>query len=348
MPKISVIIPVYNVEKYIRQALDSVVNQTLQDIEIICINDCTPDNSFEIVKEYVSKDSRFVLLEQETNQGQGVARNRALDIATGEYIMFLDPDDWFELDACEKAYNQISKNKNEIVFFNLYIQKEKKWGYKSSISKRINDFGLVLDNQHLKLADLDMIQLPAAWTWCQIYSRNFLNKNNIRYSNERFLEDLHFFIKAWINSKDVSILNEPLYNYRKTKTKTFDYASYFEHVLSSKEKAYLLICESENKIAFLKQFTPYRIKSDIHWLRTFSRSNKKIRKDFYNRIKTTFEKIQKEFSQEIIIEHNKYEDFLLITKCNSWEEYRLKRILRKILKIITFQLKKRNFINAAK
>ena len=120
MPKVSVIIPVYNVEKYITQALDSVVNQTLVDIEIICVNDCTPDKSFEIVKEYALKDKRFSLLELELNQGQGVARNKALEIAKGDYIMFLDPDDWYELDACEKAYNQISKNNNEMVFFNLY------------------------------------------------------------------------------------------------------------------------------------------------------------------------------------------------------------------------------------
>ena len=106
MPKISIIIPVYNVENYIKQALDSVVNQTFKDIEIICINDCTPDKSFEIVKEYAKNDDRFVLIEQETNQGQGVARNIGIEKASGEYIMFLDPDDWFALNACELTYNQ--------------------------------------------------------------------------------------------------------------------------------------------------------------------------------------------------------------------------------------------------
>ena len=112
-PLVSVIIPVYNAEKIVGYTLDSVINQTLTDIEIICVNDCTPDKSFEIVKEYAAKDSRFILIEQEINQGQGVARNRALDIAKGDYIMFLDPDDWYELDACEKAYSQITKNKDK-------------------------------------------------------------------------------------------------------------------------------------------------------------------------------------------------------------------------------------------
>ena len=277
MPKISIIIPVYNVEKYIRQALDSVINQTLTDIEIICVNDCTPDNSFEIVKEYAAKDSRFILIEQETNQGQGVARNCALDIAKGDYIMFLDPDDWYELDACEKVYSQITKNKNEIVFFGLYIQKESGKKYRKRVYNRFKNFISVIENQHINLAEIENIYLPAVWTVVQIYSRDFLNKHNIRYSTERFGEDLQFFIKSWINSKDVSVLNEPLYNYRQTRVKTIDYTKYFEHSLSTKEKAYQIICESENKDTYLKQFIPYKINSDIHWLKVFAGSNKNIK-----------------------------------------------------------------------
>ena len=111
MTKVSIIIPVYNRENYLPKALDSAVNQTLKDIEIICIDDCSTDNSLGILKEYASKDNRIIVLEQKENQGQGVARNRALDIAKGEYIMCLDSDDWLELNACELAYNQISKNK---------------------------------------------------------------------------------------------------------------------------------------------------------------------------------------------------------------------------------------------
>ena len=120
MPKISVIIPVYNVKKHIRQALDSVVNQTLSDIEIICIDDCSTDSSFEILQEYARKDERIILLKQEQNKGAGPARNRGLDTAAGDYIMFLDPDDWYELTACEEAYNQITKYNNDFVMFNYY------------------------------------------------------------------------------------------------------------------------------------------------------------------------------------------------------------------------------------
>ena len=91
--KITVIIPVYNVEKYLQKALDSIINQTLKDIEIICVDDCSTDSSFEILQEYGQKDSRIKILQTDANSGPGIARNKALDIAQGEYILFVDPDD---------------------------------------------------------------------------------------------------------------------------------------------------------------------------------------------------------------------------------------------------------------
>ena len=97
MPKISVIIPVYNAEKYLRVCLDSVVNQTLEDIEIICVNDGSTDKSSNILKEYAEKDGRIIILTQK-NQGAAIARNKGISVAKGEYLSLLDCDDFFELD----------------------------------------------------------------------------------------------------------------------------------------------------------------------------------------------------------------------------------------------------------
>ena len=94
-PKVSVIIPVYNVEDYLRQCLDSVINQTLKDIEIICVDDGSTDKSLEILHEYEKKDSRITVLTQK-NQYAGVARNVGMSVATGKYFVFLDSDDFFE------------------------------------------------------------------------------------------------------------------------------------------------------------------------------------------------------------------------------------------------------------
>lgn len=97
MTKVSIIVPVYNVEKYLKRCLDSLVNQTLKDIEIICVNDGSTDGSLAILDEYVRNDDRIVVINQE-NSGQSVARNRGIDVAKGEYIGFVDSDDWVSED----------------------------------------------------------------------------------------------------------------------------------------------------------------------------------------------------------------------------------------------------------
>lgn len=331
--KVSVIIPIYNVEKYIRKALESVVNQTLKEIEIICVNDCTPDNSMQIVEEFAKVDERFVIINQETNQGQGVARNCALGVAHGEYIMFLDPDDWFELDACERAYNQISKNQNEMVFFNLYSWKERKGklGKRILNTTRLKPFEEVKDNPHVNLRELNTNWIVASWTVMQIYKKVFLNKYNIRYSEDRFTEDIPFFIKACIYSTDISILDEPLYNYRKKVGDTV--INYFEHaesIFAAKKKAREIIFESGLKDIFWKNYILYEIGSDTLHFKNFTKANKKIRKEFFTRIKAKFEEISQEFSKDFLKQSISYRDFNLILECKSYEEYRIKRLIRKV------------------
>ena len=120
MPKVSVIIPVYNVEKYLSECLDSVVNQTLKDIEIICVNDGSPDGSAEILEEYAQKDNRIKVITQE-NRGVSEARNSGLKIASGEYIAFLDSDDYIDLKFFEQLYKRgIESNSDVVVCENIY------------------------------------------------------------------------------------------------------------------------------------------------------------------------------------------------------------------------------------
>ena len=118
MAKVSVIIPVYNVEKYLRKCLESVVNQTLKDIEIICVNDGSTDSSALILDEYARNDNRIKVYTQE-NQGQGAARNMALELAQGDYIAFVDSDDWLEVSALEELYKFITEKGAEAVVFDF-------------------------------------------------------------------------------------------------------------------------------------------------------------------------------------------------------------------------------------
>lgn len=118
-PKISIIVPVYNVEQYLRQSLDSLVNQTYPNIEIVAINDGSPDNCIGILREYAARDARVVIIDKK-NEGVAAARNDAMKVARGDYFMFADGDDWIELNACERLIKVMAEYKPDVVMYSYY------------------------------------------------------------------------------------------------------------------------------------------------------------------------------------------------------------------------------------
>lgn len=207
MAKISVIVPVYNVEEYLRESLDSIVNQTFQELEIICVNDGSTDSSLEILKEYAGKDSRIKIINQE-NQGQGAARNNAIEIATGEYLGFVDPDDWIEPDMYEKAYNAIKNTDLDFVEFysvNRFINKP------STISKT----SVIPINKIYNPLDYPEFIFKRFAAWNKLFKTDFIKRNNIKFGKGRLAEDQIFTIKARCLANGSYFIDEALYNYRK-------------------------------------------------------------------------------------------------------------------------------------
>ena len=135
MVKVSIIVPVYNVEKYLSTCLDSLINQTLTDIEIICVNDGSTDSSLAILKDFANKDSRIKILDKQ-NEGVSVARNLGIEVATGQYLMFVDSDDYLIENACEKALNIIEYDGSDICIFAHYDLVDEKL-VKSGVNKDI-------------------------------------------------------------------------------------------------------------------------------------------------------------------------------------------------------------------
>ena len=212
MPTFSIIVPVYNVEKYLPKCLDSLVNQTYSDIEIICINDGSPDNSLSILEEYAKNDNRIKIINQE-NQGVSVARNVGIDNATGDYIIFVDADDWIELNACEILSTKLSEQPDIICFkYNVNkkiknkITKSKNLNYKYTKIDTILEF-----NSHYKNIINDMGNLMCCG---RIYRTEFIKNNKIYYpENITVLEDAIFCIKNFLYNPKVLFFNEYLYNY---------------------------------------------------------------------------------------------------------------------------------------
>lgn len=218
MPKVSVIIPVYNVEKYLRECLDSVVNQTLKDIEIICINDGSPDNSLAILEEYAKKDSRIRIINKK-NQGQSIARNIGINLAKGEYVVFIDPDDYFRLDALEKMYAKITETKVDIVISHCQAfaddkscnkQQKKVANFNKFLTpKTIDSLDITIDNLEFYLEEIPIM------LWGKMFSLEFLNKNNIRIINKNIVhEDDGFNIKVLSSFPKISVIENLSVMYR--------------------------------------------------------------------------------------------------------------------------------------
>ena len=191
MPKVSVIIPVYNTEKYLRKCLNSVCNQTLSDIEIICIDDCSTDNSLNILKEYSSKDERIKLIEFKENKGAAVARNTGIDEAKGEYIGFIDSDDYPETELFyEHLYNN-AKEKDADISKGAY--KDSETGY---IDETIN--AKILENKNNFCS-----------TYCSAIFRNdFIKGNSIKFPELRDMEDPVFAFNCALKANKVEIVPE--------------------------------------------------------------------------------------------------------------------------------------------
>lgn len=219
---ISVIIPVYNVELYLDDCVNSVINQSYSNLEVILVDDCSPDRSGEMCDEWAEKESRIKVIHKKKNEGLGYARNSGLEVATGDYILFLDSDDFFDLKLCEKALNRLKEENADICVFG-----HKK--YYNGIAKSHRSFDGINDNYEGKdiinefLAktigqDADEAGMPKIGmsAWRVLYKASVILENNIRFCSERdyLNEDLFFRIDVCKSISKVAILKEDLYFYR--------------------------------------------------------------------------------------------------------------------------------------
>lgn len=204
-PKVSIVVPVYNVAEYLTECLESLVSQSLKDIEIICVNDGSTDNSLEILEKYALCDNRVKIITQE-NRGQGHARNAAILVASGEYIGFVDSDDWVCTEYFERLYNasqnvDICLTKSIISVDNSNRNlKEMQWEQKD-IKKH-----LLKKNCHC---------------WNKIYKRDFILNNSIFFHGAtNRIEDNYFSVKAIVSAKAINCIDDVSYYWRKNMLST--------------------------------------------------------------------------------------------------------------------------------
>lgn len=211
MVKVSVIIPVYNTEKYLEKCLNTIINQTLKDIEIICVDDGSSDRSLDILHEYEQKDERIIVLTQK-NLHAGVARNTGLSIAKGEYLSFLDSDDWFELNMLEEMYNKAEEDKSDIVVC----------GWKSynnvtgSIIRTATIDQKFVEKSPFNPKDFsdDLFSVAYSNPWTKLFRRSFFIENNLKFEPCKVCNDMTCVCTALAIANKISIINKPFIYYR--------------------------------------------------------------------------------------------------------------------------------------
>lgn len=218
METISIIVPIYNVEKYLTRCIESLIAQTYTQLEIILVNDGSKDNSLKICQEYAARDNRIIVIDKE-NEGVAIARNTGIDRAKGEYVAFIDPDDWVEPEMYGSLLNHIKKWQTPICLCNFYKDTKRRsqpklFEFEDEILKG-EEIQEQLINNMIGMPDL----LPKyvyvmGSVWRGLYSRTFLNENDLRFVPKlTIMEDLVFMVQVLLKCHKVAIDQGVWYHY---------------------------------------------------------------------------------------------------------------------------------------
>ena len=363
--KVTVMIPVYNTAKYLRQCLDSVINQTLKEIEIICVNDGSTDNSLHIIEEYAQRDSRITVINKR-NEGKSIAMNKALAIAKGEYVALVDSDDWIDLNFYEKLYNTAKSQQADIArtTYKYYYSPQK------IIDSELN---AIIEEKAEKKQDLNCNDHSVV-VYNAIYRKQMLDDNNICYFDEDIysVEDIVFTARATICSEKTISVTGTYYYYRqiqgwslstinlkkvhsvlKANERVIDFLNSYEVIIPNDYSDAFIRCITRYNYIFsqalkLKEFSK---DEQINYIKSFINNYKKCKyPDFIKRnIHEKFIKyIQNEDINGYINFHKKQIQKEFIQKIFSLKNEKINNIPYKSLTILGFKFSKKikhNFRN---
>ncbi len=281
IPKVSVVITVYNVEKYLRQCLDSIVNQTFKDIEIIVVNDCSPDNSPKIIEEFNQKDKRFVVINLNKNIGVGFARNEGIKIAKGKYVTFVDSDDWVSNDFVEMLYKTIEKYQYDVISPDFYEY--------DNITQKICESHHTKKFYGIPISTMDIKQTLLCYEGIhyvrKIFRLQFLKDNNI-FFRTNILEDTLFTWEVVLKTNKLMFIDNKIYFYRihrkgsfmSNKQKEILYSVKLFHALKE------LICQDDNNKKYFDPVLNFFIMNRfLDYACKYSEEFKQVYPEFKNR-----------------------------------------------------------------
>ncbi|WP_296870337.1 glycosyltransferase [uncultured Methanobrevibacter sp.] len=324
MVKVSVIVPVYNVEKYLEECLESIIDQSLRDIEIVCVNDGSTDGSLSILEEYAKLDDRIKIISQE-NQGLAAARNTGLDNISGDYVYFIDSDDFLELNALEELYNvSVEKSLDFVLFKLINFDDETNEFYTISGYEMPAISDLVGDNvfNHNDLGELNFKMAVSATS--KLYNREFINKIGARFPEGLIFEDNVFFWNVLFNAERIYFLQEHFYNRRR----------HANSITGSASLNFVDTLEIHNRIfeIFKKQGQFEKYKEPLFNQKVSSahvrlaRVNKEDKPLFFAQMKMDFEQMVEDYGYEsilLLLNKNNKSVFQNVILSRGSEEYLL-------------------------
>ena len=320
MYKISVIIPVYNGEKYLAKCLESILKQTLKDIQIICINDGSIDNTLSILNKYALKDKRIEIVSSE-NKGQGSARNIGLTKVKGEYVFFVDADDWISKNALELLYNKAKTTDNDIIFFQMinYMNNSNNfvetdlYNHECFI-KNFKDENVIFNCNDTKNFLFEIPVCPVS----KLYKKEFLDLNNLKFPEGINFEDNVFFYNAFFKCEKAGFLKEHLYFRRRhdgSVTQTLDESKF--DIIKATNKVLDMFIELDQYELYKKDLINHTFSMILEW---FNKSPLELKDEFYNLIKRDF----KGFNElKLDFQDNLNEDYSLIYDISDSNNYYL-------------------------
>lgn len=310
MVEISVVIPIYNVEDYLEECLDSIVNQTFKNLEIICVNDGSKDNSLEILKEYAKKDDRIIVIDQE-NGGHAVATNRGMDLATGKYLFLMDSDDKLKLDALELTYNAAEEKDVDFVLFQAINYDDDKDKFYEAENYSMNAVANKVGENIFSFEDLGDLSLKIAVTpWTKLYNREFIANSGIRFPEGLIFEDNIFFWEVLLQAKKIYFLKEHLF-YRRWYESSSTRAGDLRFTDSIAINTMIIdVFEKYGKLDDTFKIRLYNRKVSLTFLR-FTQIKPEFKDIFFDELQKNFKFWVKdnefyEYLQSIMIPRNKY------------------------------------------
>ncbi|MBQ6486400.1 glycosyltransferase [Candidatus Saccharibacteria bacterium] len=343
-PKVSIVVPIYKVERYLRECVDSILRQTLKDIEIILVDDGSPDNCGKIIDEYARKDKRIVAVHQK-NSGYSKAVNRGIDMARGEYIGIIESDDWIDDDMYETLYRNAKKYKTDVSKGMFYIYRSTAESAAQNVVYR-NPNGVDLrlaPDGVFKPTDWPKIMAFHASLWSSIYKASFIKKIKLPETAGASYQDFPFITEVFCKAKKISVVKRPFVHWRNDDDQG-------NSTSAKGEKLLFMAKNSKTALKILKNSKKYEDFKEAFFVHVFwanygffNRIDLRYKKTYFNELSDIFKEIKDDpnfhFSLFTKYEKNKIKFFL--TK-GGYRKFLLKEFVHSVkitlIKIATFIL----------